>query len=88
LKEIAEVLKRHPAWKLSVGGHTDGIGGDAFNLDLSKRRAAAVKDALVKKYAIEATRLSTAGFGKSQPKDTNDTLEGRAHNRRVELIRQ
>ena len=88
LKEIAEVLRRHPDWKLQVNGHTDGVGSDQYNLDLSRRRAAAVKDTLVKRYAIDASRLTTAGFGKSQPKDTNDTLEGRARNRRVELMRQ
>jgi outer membrane protein OmpA-like peptidoglycan-associated protein len=88
LKDIADVLKKHPDWRLGVNGHTDGIGTDQFNLDLSKRRAAAVKDALVKRHGIDAQRLVTSGFGKSQPKDTNDTIEGRAHNRRVELIRQ
>lgn len=87
LKEIAEVMKRHVDWKLQVNGHTDGIGTDQYNLDLSKRRAAAVKDALVKRYGIDAARLTTQGLGKSQPKDTNDTLEGRARNRRVELVR-
>ncbi|HXN49120.1 MAG TPA: OmpA family protein [Bryobacteraceae bacterium] len=88
LKEIAEVLRRHAGWKLRVGGHTDGVGGDQYNLDLSRRRAVAVRDALVKRYAIDAGRLAAAGFGKSQPKDTNETLEGRARNRRVELVRQ
>jgi outer membrane protein OmpA-like peptidoglycan-associated protein len=88
LNDIAELLKRHPDWKLSVEGHTDGIAGDAYNLDLSRRRAAAVKDALVKRYQVDMTRLTTAGYGKSRPKDTNDTLEGRARNRRVELVRQ
>jgi outer membrane protein OmpA-like peptidoglycan-associated protein len=87
LKDIAEVLRRHPDWKLGVNGHTDGIGSDQFNLDLSRRRAAAVKDALLNRYGIGADRLDTAGFGKSQPKDTNETLEGRARNRRVELVR-
>jgi outer membrane protein OmpA-like peptidoglycan-associated protein len=87
LKEIADVLKRHADWKLRVAGHTDGIGTDQYNVDLSKRRAAAVKDALVKRYAIDPNRLTTNGFGKSQPKDTNDTLDGRARNRRVELTR-
>jgi outer membrane protein OmpA-like peptidoglycan-associated protein len=87
LNDIAEVLRRHPDWKLQVNGHTDAIGGDAPNLDLSKRRAAAVKNTLVTSYKIDPGRLATSGFGKSQPKDTNDTLEGRAHNRRVELIR-
>jgi outer membrane protein OmpA-like peptidoglycan-associated protein len=87
LKDIVEVLHRHPAWKLKVDGHTDNIGGDEYNLALSKRRAAAVKDALVKQYHIEAGRLVTDGYGASRPKDTNDTLEGRARNRRVELVK-
>jgi outer membrane protein OmpA-like peptidoglycan-associated protein len=87
LKDIAEILRRHPDWKLQVNGHTDAIGGDQFNLDLSKRRSAAVKDALITQYKIGGDRLVTAGYGKSQPKDTNDTLEGRARNRRVELMK-
>ena len=87
LKEIADILTRHPDWRLDVNGHTDGIGTDQYNLDLSKRRAAAVVKALVTSYHINAGRLKSAGFGKSQPKDTNDTLEGRARNRRVELMR-
>jgi len=87
LKEIAEVMRRHPDWKLGVNGHTDNIGAEQYNLDLSKRRAAAVKQALVARYTIAAVRLTTSGFGKSQPKDTNDTLEGRARNRRVELVK-
>jgi outer membrane protein OmpA-like peptidoglycan-associated protein len=87
LNDIAEVLRKHPDWKLQVNGHTDAIGGDAFNLDLSKRRSTAVKNALATAFKIDPARLTTAGYGRSQPKDTNDTLEGRAHNRRVELIR-
>ena len=88
LKEIAELLRRHGDWKLQVNGHTDGIGTNQYNLELSKRRAVAVREALVKRYGIDAGRLTSQGFGKSQPKDTNDTLEGRARNRRVELVRQ
>jgi outer membrane protein OmpA-like peptidoglycan-associated protein len=88
LQEIADVMAKNPSWKLSVEGHTDNIGGDAYNLDLSKKRAAAVKDALVTRYHIAADRLTTVGYGASRPKDTNDTLEGRARNRRVELVRQ
>ena len=87
LKDIAEVMRRHPDWKLSVDGHTDNIGGNDYNLALSKRRSAAVKDYLVKQFGISAARLVTGGHGASQPKDTNDTLEGRARNRRVELVR-
>ena len=88
LAEIAGILSRHAGWRLQIHGHTDGIGTDAYNLDLSRRRAAAVKDALVRRHGISPDRLSTAGMGKAQPRDRNDTLEGRARNRRVELIRQ
>jgi outer membrane protein OmpA-like peptidoglycan-associated protein len=88
LKEIADVLAKHADWKLVVEGHTDSVGSNNYNLDLSRRRAAAVKDALVKRYRIDPVRLTTAGYGASRPKETNDTLEGRARNRRVELVRQ
>ena len=81
-------LGKNPAWKLSVEGHTDNVGGDAYNLDLSNRRAAAVKQALVERLQVAADRLTTTGFGASRPRETNDTLEGRARNRRVELVRQ
>ena len=88
IKEIADALNKHPDWKLSVDGHTDSVGSNNYNLDLSRRRAAAVKDALVKRYKIDPNRLATVGYGSTRPKDTNDTLEGRARNRRVELVRQ
>jgi outer membrane protein OmpA-like peptidoglycan-associated protein len=88
LKAIADALNKHSEWKLSVEGHTDNIGSDTYNLDLSRRRAAAVKDALVKRYKIDPNRLTTVGNGATKPRDTNDTLEGRARNRRVELVRQ
>jgi outer membrane protein OmpA-like peptidoglycan-associated protein len=87
LDEITDVLRRHPDWRLAIGGHTDNIGTDSYNLELSRRRAAAVKDALAKRFAAGAGRLTTAGYGEASPKDTNDTLEGRARNRRVELVR-
>ena len=88
LREIGEVLTRHPDWNLAIEGHTDSIAGDAYNLELSKRRADAVKNALTERYAVAPGRLTTAGFGESRPKDRNDTLEGRARNRRVELVRR
>ena|SRR5882724_3188745 len=75
----------NPDWKLTITGHTDNIGGDKYNLDLSQRRSAAVKRALVERYHEDPNRLSTAGRGDSSPLTTNDTLEGRARNRRVEL---
>ena len=87
LREVAEALRKNPTWSLDIQGHTDNVGGDAFNLDLSKRRSEAVRKALVEQYAIDGARLSTSGFGASQPKESNDTSEGRARNRRVELVR-
>lgn len=87
LAEIAAVLRKHPDWTLAVNGHTDSIGGERYNLDLSQRRAAAVKDALVKNHGIAPMRLATNGFGAAQPRDTNETLAGRARNRRVELVK-
>lgn len=88
LKQIVQAMTDNPTWKLTVEGHTDNIGGDAYNLDLSKRRAAAVKQTLVTRYNISPDRLSTDGFGASRPVETNETLEGRARNRRVELTRE
>ena len=88
LREIAEVLRRNPDWTLSIEGHTDNIASDQYNLDLSSRRAAAVKAALGTQFRVAGARLTTAGLGESSPRDRNDTLEGRARNRRVELVRR
>ena len=88
LEEIGAVMLKNPEWTLSINGHTDNIGGDRFNLDLSRRRSEAVRKALTDRYKIDPARLSTSGSGASQPKETNDTVEGRAKNRRVELIRR
>jgi outer membrane protein OmpA-like peptidoglycan-associated protein len=88
LQQIAAVLKQHPDWTLTIEGHTDSIGGAASNLELSNRRAAAVKAELVKSYGIATSRLSTQGYGLSRPVAPNSTLEGRAQNRRVELARK
>lgn len=85
LKEIAQAMADRPDWKLTIAGYTDNIGGDKYNLDLSQRRSASVKRALVERYHVNGSNLSTAGYGDSSPIDTNDTLEGRARNRRVEL---
>jgi OOP family OmpA-OmpF porin len=88
LDQIAQVMREHPDWKLGVEGHTDNIGGDAYNLDLSNRRATTVKQVLDTRYHVDPERLSPAGFGSTRPVDSNDTLEGRARNRRVELVRE
>lgn len=87
LREIASMMTKHPDWTLDVNGHTDNIGGPAFNQTLSARRADAVKKALVQRHHIAADRFQTAGYGLSQPRATNDTLDGRALNRRVELVK-
>jgi outer membrane protein OmpA-like peptidoglycan-associated protein len=86
-QQIAAIMQRHPDWILTVEGHTDSIGGAASNLDLSNRRAAAVKSELIDRYGIAAARLVTKGYGLSRPVDNNATIEGRARNRRVELVR-
>jgi outer membrane protein OmpA-like peptidoglycan-associated protein len=87
IADIAATLKNNPAWRLSIQGHTDSIGGDAANQRLSQRRAQAIKTALVKRHKVRPGRLQVVGFGLTRPKETNDTLEGRAINRRVELVR-
>jgi OOP family OmpA-OmpF porin len=84
LKEAATILKDNATLKVSVEGHTDSKGTDDYNLKLSMRRAAAVKAFLVKDGVADA-RLRTRGLGESQPVATNDTEDGRAQNRRVEL---
>lgn len=88
LREIADALRQHPDWILAINGHTDDVGGDRANLDLSYRRSASIRRELIDHYGIAAGRLTTSGLGASQPKETNGTIEGRARNRRVELIRQ
>jgi OOP family OmpA-OmpF porin len=87
LHTIADVMKKNPEWSLTVEGHTDNIGGAVANQDLSARRAAAVRTALIP-LGVAEMRLVTSGFGSSVPRDTNATLAGRARNRRVELTRQ
>ncbi|HEV7703899.1 MAG TPA: OmpA family protein [Gemmatimonadaceae bacterium] len=89
LRDIGDIMRRHPDWRLDIVGHTDSIGGSgAGNAALSARRAKAVSDALTSRYSVAATRLTTRGAGGGQPIETNATLEGRAKNRRVELRRQ
>ena len=88
LAEIVKLLKADPAMKLYVVGHTDNVGTFAFNMTLSKQRADAVVAALVTKYKIPAARLDAAGDGPTSPVTTNRTEEGRAKNRRVELVEQ
>jgi len=87
MKEIAGVLKDNADVKVKIIGHTDSDGDDKSNMELSKRRAAAVKDFLAKEFSIDATRMETDGMGESKPVDKNTTPEGKANNRRVEFVK-
>ena len=86
LVQIAEVLKGNPKLELYVVGHTDSVGQVASNVDLSERRAAATVKALVERHGIAARRLTAKGVGPFAPVGSNRSEEGRAKNRRVELV--
>jgi outer membrane protein OmpA-like peptidoglycan-associated protein len=88
LKEIGKLLQQTPTLKLFVVGHTDGVGTLASNMDLSKRRADAVVAALTTKYGVAAARLVAQGCGPLAPVLSNASEDGRAKNRRVELVAQ
>ncbi len=85
LDAAVEILGNHPQLEVEVAGHTDNIGTESYNLDLSKRRARVVYDYLIDN-GISADRLSTEGYGESEPIASNDTERGRAQNRRTELV--
>jgi outer membrane protein OmpA-like peptidoglycan-associated protein len=87
IQEVVSVMKTTPDLKLDVDGHTDGIGSADYNQKLSEARAAAVVASLTA-AGIDPGRLKPAGFGASQPIADNDSAQGRAENRRVELVRQ
>jgi outer membrane protein OmpA-like peptidoglycan-associated protein len=84
LEEAVLILKENPEMKVEIDGHTDNKGSAAYNMTLSERRAKSVKKYFVDK-GVEAERLTTKGFGFTKPAASNDTKEGRAKNRRVEL---
>ena len=88
IKSIAQGLTTNPSLKVRIEGHTDSTGAADHNLDLSRRRAEAVKAVLVSQFSVDAGRLTTAGLGATKPVDSNDTPQGRAQNRRVELVKQ
>ena len=86
LDDIATTLKHFPEWRLRITGHTDSTGKPEYNEELSMNRANAIKQALADR-GIDAARLETLGMGEKQPVASNDTPEGQALNRRVELVR-
>jgi Outer membrane protein and related peptidoglycan-associated (lipo)proteins len=87
LNEIAKMLKAHADLKFEIGGHTDSDGADEPNLKLSQQRAESVKNQLVA-LGVDGTRLTTKGFGETQPIADNDSSEGKAKNRRVEFVKR
>ena len=82
--EVVRELKANPSIRVLIEGHTDSIGSDAYNLKLSERRATAVADHM-ESGGVEASRITTKGWGKTKPVASNKTKEGRAQNRRVEI---
>lgn len=85
LAKISGILLAYPGLNLQIEGHTDSVGGDEFNQQLSERRADSVRDFLAEQ-GVPASSITARGFGKTQPVASNDTAEGRQRNRRVELV--
>jgi outer membrane protein OmpA-like peptidoglycan-associated protein len=85
LAKISGVMLAHPGLTMQIEGHTDSVGGDEFNQQLSERRAGSVRDFLAQN-GVPASSITARGFGKTQPVASNDTIEGRQRNRRVELV--
>jgi outer membrane protein OmpA-like peptidoglycan-associated protein len=87
LEDIGTMLQNHPELRISIEGHTDSDGDDAYNLQLSELRAASVRDYLIANYDIDESRLESKGLGETMPVADNSTTEGKQQNRRVELVR-
>ena len=83
--EFANMLKANPKLKATIGAHTDSVGSDAYNQKLSERRAASTVEAL-KALKVDASKIKAVGYGETKPVASNDTVEGRAENRRVEAV--
>jgi outer membrane protein OmpA-like peptidoglycan-associated protein len=86
LQKAVRFIRKYPGAKVRLEGHTDSIDSEEYNQALSERRAEAVKNYLVKEEAAEKSKISTVGYGESRPVASNDTEEGRAQNRRVEVL--
>ncbi|AMC99519.1 OmpA family protein [Halomonas chromatireducens] len=85
LEQVANTLRENPDMRVRIEGHTDHVGSAEYNEGLSQRRADSVRDFLVSR-GIDANRMTTVGYGESRPVATNETDEGRAQNRRVEIV--
>ena len=81
---VGEFLQNYPNATITIEGHTDNVGKNAYNQKLSLRRAKAVEKYIVDKFGIDTKRIKAVGYGETKPIDTNKTAEGRYHNRRVQ----
>ncbi|MCZ4304223.1 OmpA family protein [Zoogloeaceae bacterium G21618-S1] len=86
LGRISTILHQHPGLMVRIIGHTDSTGREGYNMQLSRARAKTVRNALIDQGGIDPTRLNAEGRGEAEPVADNDTPEGRARNRRVELF--
>jgi OOP family OmpA-OmpF porin len=84
IKNLADFMNQYPQTSTTVEGHTDSVGTDTYNQQLSEKRASAVREVLVNQYGVEGQRVNAAGYGETQPVADNATESGRAINRRVE----
>ena len=83
IRDVIDFMRQFPTSKAVIEGHTDNTGAETYNQGLSERRARAVRNYIETDGGIAGSRLSSVGYGESKPIDTNDTAEGRQHNRRV-----
>jgi OOP family OmpA-OmpF porin len=88
LDKLGQVLTQpeYTAYRVQIEGHTDSVGGNAYNQRLSEKRAESIKSYLVAHFPIAPARLVTKGYGELRPRTTNDSQEGRDQNRRVEVV--
>jgi outer membrane protein OmpA-like peptidoglycan-associated protein len=85
LQKVVAFVKKYPSARIRLDGYTDSIGTDAYNIKLSEKRATAVMNYLVKEAGVESSKITAVGHGKADPVADNETAEGRAKNRRVEI---
>jgi OOP family OmpA-OmpF porin len=85
LDDAARVLKAKPKMRVEIGGHTDSVGPDSYNMKLSNERAIAVREYLIRYHNIETYRIIAVGYGETQPIADNRTRSGRDMNRRIEF---
>lgn len=86
LQKAVAFVKKYPGSKIEVGGHTDSVGPDAYNMKLSEQRATAVKNYLIKEAGVNSSKIAAIGYGEAKPVADNKTSAGRAQNRRVEIL--